>query len=89
MCAMADGILADEAAAATCAAHLGALAQGGHTALMEAARHGHADCARLLLDAGADKEAKDCVRASPGADGWRCMGRWRCGDDANDQTECG
>ena len=39
-------------------------AQFGCTALMEAARNGHADCARLLLDAGADKNAKDEVRAS-------------------------
>jgi hypothetical protein len=29
-----------------------------------AANSGHADCARLLLDAGADKEAKAPVRAS-------------------------
>ena len=38
-------------------------AQFGCTALMEAARNGHADCARLLLDAGADTEAKCKVRA--------------------------
>ena len=31
---------------------------------MFAARNGHADCARLLLDAGADKNAKNEVRAS-------------------------
>jgi ankyrin repeat protein len=36
--------------------------QGGYTALMWAAGNGHADCVRLLIDAGADKEAKDHVR---------------------------
>ena len=36
--------------------------QDGCTALIEAAWSGHADCARLLLDAGADKEARDDVR---------------------------
>jgi hypothetical protein len=42
---------------------------------MRAADNGRADCARLLLDAGADKNAKDRVRAM------RCvrMGRWRVG----------
>ncbi len=39
-----------------------AAAQDGRTALMWAAAEGHADCARLLLDAGADKEVKDQVR---------------------------
>ena len=41
----------------------GGAAQFGSTALIYAARDGHADCARLLLDAGADKEAKNNVRA--------------------------
>ncbi len=36
--------------------------QGGNTALIWAAGHGRADCVRLLIDAGADKEAKDYVR---------------------------
>jgi hypothetical protein len=36
-------------------------AQGGSTALIRAAG-GHADSVRLLLDAGADKDAKDDVR---------------------------
>ncbi len=40
-----------------------AAAQGGNTALIWAGYKGHADCARLLLDAGADKNAKDKVRA--------------------------
>ena len=41
-------------------------AQYGNTALILASQAGHADCARLLLDAGADKEATDVVRASAG-----------------------
>ncbi len=36
--------------------------QSEYTALMFAAARGHADCARLLLDAGADKNAKNEVR---------------------------
>ncbi len=36
-------------------------AQDGYTALMMAAEWGHADCARLLLDAGADKKATNEV----------------------------
>ncbi len=36
--------------------------QDGNTALIRAARKGHTDCARMLIDAGADKEAKDEVR---------------------------
>ena len=39
-----------------------ARAQLGRTALMWAVIKGHADCARLLLDAGADTKAKDRVR---------------------------
>ena len=35
--------------------------QGG-TALMMAAHQGHTDCVRLLVEAGADTEAKDFVR---------------------------
>ena len=46
------------------AAHLGRRSQGGSTALICAAIKGRADCVRLLLDAGADKNAKDLVRAS-------------------------
>ena len=38
-------------------------AQDGYTALIFAAMHGRADCVRLLLDAGADKDAKNEVRA--------------------------
>jgi hypothetical protein len=38
---------------------------------MDAGWYGHADCARLLLDAGADTEAKDKVRASAGW--WRAL----------------
>ena len=43
-----------------------AWAQVGWTALIRAAANGHADCARLLLDAGAVKSAADVVRASAG-----------------------
>ena len=39
-----------------------ARAQCEGTALINAAVNGHADCVRLLLDAGADKEAKTIVR---------------------------
>ena len=49
-------------------------AQCGETALILTASHGRADCARLLLDAGADKNAVDEVRASAGGGV-----RWRCG----------
>jgi hypothetical protein len=34
----------------------------GFTALMGAARNGHTDCVRLLVDGGADKKLKDEVR---------------------------
>jgi hypothetical protein len=37
--------------------------QNGETALLHATIFGHADCVRLLIDAGADKDAKDMVRA--------------------------
>ena len=47
------------------AAHFVTHAQkDGKTALMCAAMKGHADCVRLLLDAGAYKEATDGVRVS-------------------------
>ena len=36
--------------------------QTGRTALLAAAEAGHTDCVRLLLEAGADTEAKDKVR---------------------------
>ena len=45
--------------------------QDGWTALMWAAGNDHADCARLLLDAGADTNVKGGVRApSGGGVGW-------------------
>ena len=44
----------------------GRRAQYGRTALIYAAERGHADCARLLLDAGAHTKAKNKVRASAG-----------------------
>jgi ankyrin repeat protein len=40
----------------------GSDAQNGYTALMLAAENGHIDCVRLLVDAGAGKEAKSTVR---------------------------
>ena len=43
---------------------MGGAAQYGWTALIRAAESGHVDCTRLLLDAGADKDAKNNVRAS-------------------------
>ncbi len=49
--------MTDISAAALALAHR-APAQGGWTALTWAGSHGYADCVRLLLDAGADKEAK-------------------------------
>ena len=36
--------------------------QGGWTALFWAVMGGYAECARLLIDVGADQEAKDTVR---------------------------
>jgi hypothetical protein len=36
--------------------------QIGRTVLMYAVQQGRADCARLLIDAGVDKDAKDEVR---------------------------
>jgi hypothetical protein len=53
------------AAAVSYSAHLYAQ-YGRWTALMMAARDGHANCVRLLVDAGADKDAKDKVRVSNG-----------------------
>ncbi len=44
--------------------HIGPRAQRGETPLIFAAERGHAECTRLLLDAGADKEATGYVRAS-------------------------
>jgi hypothetical protein len=44
-------------------------AQNKLTALIWAAKSGHADLVRLLLDAGVDKNAKDDVRLGGGATG--------------------
>ncbi len=41
-----------------------ACAQCGYTPLIRASEMGRADFVRLLLDAGADKEAKNAVRVS-------------------------
>ena len=43
--------------------HWRAIAQSGYTALRYAAENGRADCVRLLLEAGADTEARTNVRA--------------------------
>ena len=37
------------------------IVQDGSTALIQAAWYGRADCVRLLMDAGVDKEAKSKV----------------------------
>ena len=37
--------------------------QGGSTALIRAAHEGRTDCVRLLLEAGAEKDAQNYVRA--------------------------
>ena len=42
--------------------HTGKYTQNGFTALILAAASGHVDCVRLLIDAGADKDAMDDVR---------------------------
>jgi hypothetical protein len=44
-----------------------ARSQTGWTVLMYAARGGHADCVRLLLDAGVDKSAVTIVRVRSAA----------------------
>jgi hypothetical protein len=36
--------------------------QGGYSALIFSAANGHTDCVRLLIDAGADTEARNNVR---------------------------
>ncbi len=54
----------------TCGRHILACAQyHGYTALICAGYNGQTVCVRLLLDAGADTEAKDRVRVSAGAGG--------------------
>ncbi len=55
-------------------------AQYGRTALIGAAMKGHADCARLLLEAGADTNAKANVRASAG-DAYRVMMMDKCASE--------
>ena len=45
---------------------------------MRAAGNGHAKCARLLLDAGADKNAKDAVRMLVRVCGWARACFWFC-----------
>ena len=47
--------------------------QYGYTPLHKVADSGHLDSVRLLLDRGADKEAKDKVRGEGGAVDGRCV----------------
>ncbi len=76
-----------------CAARFGTFeAQDGWTALIYAAVNCHADCVRLLLNAGAEKEVKDVVRAScHRVCGWArvigalMMSEWVCGVCGNFQ----
>ncbi len=70
---MAFGVGTVVAADGTCDTR----AQYGETALMCAARGGRAHCARLLLDAGADKDAKDANDAKVRASVRRVCGRAR------------
>jgi ankyrin repeat protein len=44
--------------------------QDGNTALIRAAAKGHANCVRLLIDAGADKDIRNTVRHRPPLLGW-------------------
>jgi ankyrin repeat protein len=56
-------------------------AQDGWTALILAAREGHADCARLLIDAGAYMNATDEVRAVSAAPSAVVLALWNGGDE--------
>jgi ankyrin repeat protein len=72
------------------ARHLGIRAQYGYTALIRAAWAGRANCVRLLLDAGADKEAKNEVRSvRPCLQRVACFGggKWLIGVDGNRPCE--
>ncbi len=50
--------------------NLCSLLQWGCTALIRAAMHGYVDCARMLIDAGAEKDTKDNVCAVGNFDCW-------------------
>ncbi len=66
VCLRGDGIGAaavETAAHRNTHTHTRARAQRGRTALIGAVVNGHADCVRLLLDAGADQDVTDKVRA--------------------------
>ena len=47
---------------------------------MNSSANGHADCARLLLDAGADKNAKNKVRVTSAVCGQDLL-HWGRGDE--------
>ncbi len=42
----------------------GSATQNGYTALIRAAANGHVDCVRVLLEGGANMEARDHVRCT-------------------------
>ena len=43
---------------------LACFTQKGRTAMIQASEEGHADCVHLLVDCGADKDAKDDVHVA-------------------------
>ena len=68
------------------AVHWRTCVQYGWTALLHSACRGRVDCARLLLDAGADKEATNNVRRlGPPL----CVGRWCLSVVLSEQVFCG
>jgi hypothetical protein len=55
------------------------LNQEGSTALLCASDGGHTEAVKVLLEAGANKEAVDKVRLCGSAE--YCVGLWECGDE--------
>ena len=51
--------------------------QDDKTPLLFAVEEGQLEVVRLLLELGADKEAKDTVRSPPFSAAARCVGAWR------------
>ncbi len=65
------------------------LAQHGSTALMYASQGGHLDCVRLLVDAGADKDAEDNVRDAIFKFEWNALVYMHiCGRFSFDVNDC-